>query len=98
MDGEDAMDGEEELRREAKRRIKDRREFWQHLVSYAIVNAALIGIWAVSGAGYFWPGWVLLGWGIGLVFHAWNTFGQRPITEEEIQREMDRIRDRKGPG
>jgi hypothetical protein len=88
------MDPEEDLHKEAKRRIRDRRDFWQHLVSYVIVNAALIGIWAVSGGGYFWPGWVLFGWGIGLVFHAWNTFGQKPITEDEIRREMDRIRDR----
>jgi hypothetical protein len=88
------MDPEEDLHKEAKRRIRDRRDFWQHLVSYVIVNAALIGIWAVSGGGYFWPGWVLFGWGIGLVFHAWNTFGQKPNTQDEIRREMDRIRDR----
>ena len=28
------------------------------------VNAMLIGIWALSGFGYFWPAWVLLGWGV----------------------------------
>ena len=48
-----------------------------------IVNAALIGVWAITGAGYFWPGWVLGAWGIGLLFHAWATFGQKPIREEE---------------
>jgi hypothetical protein len=29
--------------------------------SLALVNLFLIGIWAASGAGYFWPAWVLLG-------------------------------------
>jgi hypothetical protein len=86
------MEQEEDLRRQAKRRIQDRRAFWQDLVSYVIVNAALIGIWAVTGGGYFWPGWVLFAWGIGLAFHAWNTFGQKPITDEQIRREMDRLR------
>jgi hypothetical protein len=27
----------------------------------------LIVIWATTGAGYFWPIWPLLGWGVGLV-------------------------------
>jgi hypothetical protein len=31
------------------------------------VNALLIAIWAVSGAGYFWPAWVLVWWGLALV-------------------------------
>ena len=31
-----------------------------------MVNAFLIGVWALTGHGYFWPAWVLGGWGIGL--------------------------------
>lgn len=89
---------EEQLRKEATKRISMRREFWQHLASYVIVSAALIGAWAITGAGYFWPAWVLGGWGIGLVFHAWSVFGQRPVGEEEIQREMERLRRRQGTG
>jgi class 3 adenylate cyclase len=30
----------------------------------------LIAIWALSGGGYFWPVWPLLGWGVGLGSHA----------------------------
>src|SRR5215217_2881234 len=30
------------------------------------VSALLIAIWAVSGAGYFWPAWVLVWWGFAL--------------------------------
>lgn len=41
-----------------------------HLTIYALVNLLLIGIWAASGGGYFWPIWPLLGWGIGLGAHA----------------------------
>jgi len=50
----------------------------------------LVGIWAFSGAGYFWPIWVLLGWGIGLALNGWTVYFQRPITEDDIQREMER--------
>ena len=83
---------EEELRSFAMKRLKEKREFWQHLASYVIVNAALIGIWAVGDRGYFWPGWVLFGWGIGLMVHAWNTFFSRPISDTDVEREMERLR------
>jgi class 3 adenylate cyclase len=41
-----------------------------HFAIYAVVNLMLIGIWAASGGGYFWPIWPILGWGIGLGCHA----------------------------
>ena len=34
---------------------------------YVLVMAMLIGIWAVTGMGYFWPIWPMMGWGIGIV-------------------------------
>jgi hypothetical protein len=52
------------------------------------VNGMLIGIWAVTGAGFFWPIFVILAWGVGLALHAWNVYGVKPITEAEIRREM----------
>ncbi len=79
----------QERRDAAIKRIKDKRDFKTHVVSYVVVNLFLVGVWAVSGGGYFWPGWVMAGWGIGLVLHGWQTYrGERPITEEDIQREM----------
>jgi len=44
--------------------------FKTHLTFYVLVNIMLIGIWAASGGGYFWPIWPLLGWGIGVAAHA----------------------------
>jgi eukaryotic-like serine/threonine-protein kinase len=43
--------------------------FKTHLTVYVLVNVLLIGIWAASGGGYFWPVWPILGWGIGLAGH-----------------------------
>jgi hypothetical protein len=37
------------------------------LVPFIAVNLLLIVIWAATGAGYFWPIWPLLGWGLGLI-------------------------------
>lgn len=41
-----------------------------HATVFVLVNLMLIAIWAVSGGGYFWPIWPLLGWGVGLGCHA----------------------------
>jgi hypothetical protein len=91
------MPTEEELRQLAVRRLKKKKDFVAHLVSYVVINTFLIGIWYfVAGRGYFWPGWVLLGWGIALVFNVWDVYGRHEISESDIQREMDRIRG--GPG
>lgn len=81
---------DDERRKNAIARIENKRAFWQHLVTYVVVNAFLVMIWALTGAGYFWPIWVIGPWGIGLVMHAWTVFGQKPISEEDIRREMGR--------
>jgi class 3 adenylate cyclase len=46
-----------------------RQSFKIHLTVYLLVNLFLIGIWAASGGGYFWPVWPILGWGIGVALH-----------------------------
>jgi fatty acid desaturase len=75
---------------QARKRVERKRKFSANLVAYVVINAFLIAVWAAGGMGYFWPGWVMAGWGIGLVLHGWQTYrGDRPITEEDIQREMD---------
>ena len=84
------MDVNDQRRADAIERIGHKREFTQHLFVYGLVNALLVVIWAATGAGYFWPIWVIAGWGIGVVVHAWTFYGRRPITEEEIREETQR--------
>jgi hypothetical protein len=50
----------------------------------------LVWIWASTGRGYFWPGWVLGGWGMGMVLSFWEIFVRRPISEADIEAEMRR--------
>jgi hypothetical protein len=35
--------------------------------AFVAVNVLLVAIWAFSGAGYFWPAWVIAWWGFALV-------------------------------
>jgi hypothetical protein len=79
-------------REAARRRIQSRRDFGSHLVAYVVVNAFLVVVWAITGAGYFWPIWVIGGWGIGLVLHAWDVFWRKPVTEADIDAEVARSR------
>src|SRR5579864_6288074 len=75
---------------QARQRLERQRKFRGDLVAYAVINAFLVVVWAVTGAGYFWPVWVLGGWGIGLVLHAWDVFVRRPVTEADIDVELRR--------
>jgi hypothetical protein len=77
-------------REAARQRLEDRRKFSANLVSYLVVNAFLIGVWALTGGGYFWPAWVLAGWGAAVVLHAWETFVDRPVTEADVEAELRR--------
>ncbi len=84
------MDDEEVLRTAAVKRLKEKRDFRNHAAAYVIVNSMLVAIWALSSGGYFWPIWPILGWGIGLAFNAWAVYFQRPITEDDIRKEIER--------
>lgn len=76
----------------AVRRLKEKQEFRGHAVAYVLVNSFLVALWWISGAGFFWPAFPMLGWGIGLGMHAWSAFGRSVATQEEIRHEMERIR------
>jgi hypothetical protein len=74
----------------AIRRLRAKRMFIQSLAVYVVVNTFLVVVWAMGGRGYFWPAWVMAGWGVGLALQAWHLYGRRPITEDDIQRELRR--------
>jgi hypothetical protein len=81
----------EGLRERAETSLKKKSEFMAHVLAYVLVNAFLVVIWSVTGRGFFWPALPIAGWGIGLAFHAWDTYVVRPPSEERIRREMDRL-------
>ena len=80
-----------DLRTEALDRLKRKRDFRNHLLVFVTVNASLWVIWAVTGADFPWPIFPLVGWGLGLAFHAFDTF-QRPLTEDKVQAEIRKLR------
>ena len=79
-------------RERVRKRLQDRRDFGSHLVVFVVVNAFLVAAWAITDSGYFWPAWVLAAWSIGLVLHAWETFMHRPVTDDDVDAELQRRR------
>jgi hypothetical protein len=82
---------EEELREVAKQRVEKRRDLGTHAVVFAVVNAAIVAIWALTGGGYFWPAWVIGLWGVGLILNVWDVYFRRPVTEHDIEQELKRL-------
>ena len=68
--------------------LQSRRDFGSHLVAYVVINTMFVVIWALTGGGYFWPAWIIGCWGAGLILHAWEAFFRRPVTEAEIDEEL----------
>jgi hypothetical protein len=81
-----AVDG----RDEARKRVQARRDFISHFVAFVVVNGVLVAVWVFTGGGYLWPAWVIGCWGAGLLLHAWDVFLRRPVTEADIDAELER--------
>ena len=85
----------EVLREQAFRQVKKRRDFRGHVFAFLVVNIVLWGAWSINGIASDswdpWPLWVTLLWGLGLTLNAWDVYFRRPITEQDISREMDRL-------
>ena len=80
-------------RRHAIHRIRAKQQLAAHFVVFLAMSAFFVLVWAQTGADYFWPIWAMFGWGIGLVAHAIHILGwSMPISEERIQREVERHR------
>ena len=56
-----------DLRTQARKRLEAKRNFKTHVFIYLLVNAVLVGVWAIATRdALFWPIFPILGWGIGL--------------------------------
>jgi hypothetical protein len=84
----------EPSRETAIRRIKARNGFKIHFLVYLIINGISVMSWAVSEAGkplpagFFWPVFLIVGWGVGLVAHGYAVYRGNAYPEEQIQREL----------
>lgn len=82
---------EQQAYEKARRRVEAKIGFFIHLVVYIVVNAVLIVVNVSESPEYLWFKWPLIGWGIGVVFHALGVFffsGGSVVKERMIEKEM----------
>ena len=77
-------------RERAISRLKQKSDFRAHLFAYLVVNASLGGL-ARHRRGFLLAHLPDAGVGIGLVFHAWDVYWRKPISEEQIRHEMEHM-------
>ena len=84
---------EEQIYEEAKRRVKEKKDFYGHFTAWVIVNFILIIVWALSSQGYPWFLWPLCIWGIFVLAQYLRVFVFKQKTDRTaIEKEAERIR------
>ena len=85
---------EEEIYKEAEKRVKAKKDFYKHLVVYVVVNIMLVIIWAfAAGRGYPWFLWPLGGWGLGIIFNFFDAFvWVKKRDKGAIEKEVEKIK------
>jgi hypothetical protein len=87
-------ESDEELRALALKRLKAKRDLQAHIIAYVTVNLLVVGVWWMTmPGGFFWPIFLILGWGIGLAFNIWEIVSPEP-GPEQVSAEMERLRGR----
>ncbi|WP_282782992.1 2TM domain-containing protein [Phaeodactylibacter xiamenensis] len=77
----------------ARKRVKEKKKFYEHLGSFLIVNIFLFLLNIFTSPSHFWFIYPLLGWGVGLMSHYYQVFGfpgMRGETADWEQREMEK--------
>lgn len=90
----DEIESENELKRVARKRAKEKADFYTHFGVYISVNVFLIVMWYVTlgPEGFPWFIFPLFGWGIGVVGHAVSTFYGESYIERKTKEEYEKIK------
>lgn len=78
-----AVSGDEEL---AFRKVRAIKGFYVHAIQYVIVCGILTTSNLVFMPRYFWAGWVMLGWGSGVLVHGLRVFEKIPFLNGNWER------------
>ena len=69
-----AANPQEQQEQEAFKYVRKLRAFYIHLFQYVVIVGALVAINLIFSPRYLWSLWVVGGWGIGLLTHAFQAF------------------------
>ena len=61
------------------------RDFQALVCAYVVFNFVFVIIWALTGQGFFWPVYPLVGWAVGLSFQHFSAVLRGQITDEDVR-------------
>jgi transcriptional regulator with XRE-family HTH domain len=70
-----AINPAEQQEQEAFKYVAKLRRFYAHLFKYVVVTLALAAVNLAFSPHYLWVFWVMGGWGLGVLMHAFRVFG-----------------------
>ena len=73
---------------EAFKYVRKLRGFYIHLLQYIVVNLALLVINLATQTHHMWAFWVIGGWGIGILIHAFRVFRPHLILGPQWERKQ----------
>ncbi|MFQ5447013.1 MAG: 2TM domain-containing protein [Saprospiraceae bacterium] len=84
----------------AKKKVKAKKQFYRHLATFVIVNLFLFALNMITTPFYWWFGFPLLGWGMGLAFHYVDVFGipgfdilSHEWEDQQLETELRKMKD-----
>ncbi len=84
----------------AQLRARAKYGFYKHLAVFFVINLMLFLINIITGPGYFWSIWPLMGWGVAIAIHALRVFvfdtREAEIVDRLAERERRRDAERHG--
>ena len=87
---------DEELRKQAKDKAKEKIGFYVHFIIYIFVNAFLFAqwYWISGGEGFPWVIPTTVGWGIGILAHFIGVFVIEPHSERLEEKEYQKLKEK----
>ena len=82
------------LLKKARRQAAAKLGFYIHAAIFTLVNAGLVALNLVNG-GFLWSLFPLVGWGIGLAFHAfgvWGFPGAASLNQKMVDAEVRKLK------
>jgi len=87
---------DDELKKFATKKLKAKQDFRNLVAVWVFVFILTTAIWFfTTPSGYFWPVWPAFGIGVAILFAGYEAYGKgfdRPITEEDIDAEVQRLK------
>ena len=81
----------------AQKRVKQKKEFFQHLSSYIVMSLFFVILNMLTSPDTWWFYWPMLGWGLGLVMHYVTIFGfpglpnsSKDWEQKQLEKELGR--------